>query len=79
MLARGEFALILVSLAAAAGLDARLSPFVAMYVLILAVASPVLAARSGHLAKLFPTRWFPPDYVIGRPAGDLVASPGGGG
>ena len=60
VLARGEFALILVSLAAA-GLDRRLPPFVALYVLILAVASPVLAARSGTLHRLLPERWFPVD------------------
>lgn len=43
--ARGEFALILVTLAAGAGLDPRLGPFVAVYVLVLAVVSPILAAR----------------------------------
>jgi CPA2 family monovalent cation:H+ antiporter-2 len=56
VLARGEFALILVSLAAAAGLDERLAPFVAVYVLVLAVASPVLAANSAKLARIIPAR-----------------------
>lgn len=56
VLARGEFALILVSLAAAAGLDGRLAPFVAVYVLVLAVASPVLAANSAKLARIIPAR-----------------------
>jgi CPA2 family monovalent cation:H+ antiporter-2 len=56
VLARGEFALILVSLAAAAGLDGRLAPFVAVYVLVLAVASPVLAANSARLARIIPAR-----------------------
>ncbi|KPC91227.1 transporter, partial [Streptomyces sp. NRRL F-6602] len=37
LLARGEFALILATMAAAAGLDARLSPFIAGYVLLLAI------------------------------------------
>ncbi|MEZ5133547.1 MAG: cation:proton antiporter [Acidimicrobiales bacterium] len=59
VLARGEFALILVSLAAAAGLDERLAPFVALYVLVLAVASPILASRSGILARRLPERLVP--------------------
>lgn len=66
VLARGEFALILVSLAAAAGLDRRLPPFVALYVLILAVASPVLAARSATLSRALPDRWFPVDAAAPR-------------
>ena len=37
LLARGEFALILATMAAGAGLDERLSPFIAGYVLLLAV------------------------------------------
>ena len=46
LLARGEFALILVALATEAGLDPRLTPFVALYVLVLAVASPIMASQS---------------------------------
>lgn len=57
--ARGEFALILVTLAADAGLDSRLGPFVAVYVLVLAVVSPVLAHRSTAVAALLPARLFP--------------------
>lgn len=49
VLARGEFALILATLAVAAGLDERLVPFVGIYVLTLAVASPILAANSTRL------------------------------
>jgi CPA2 family monovalent cation:H+ antiporter-2 len=59
VVARGEFALILVALAEQAGLDERLAPFVALYVLVLAVASPVLASRSGFLARLLPERLLP--------------------
>jgi len=59
LLARGEFALILVALAAGAGLDARLQPFVALYVLVLAVASPILASRSQRLARFIPKRVCP--------------------
>ena len=58
--ARGEFSLILASLAVTAGLDARLGSFVAGYVLILAIAGPLLAARSGLLARVIPERLLGP-------------------
>ncbi|RBM24079.1 cation:proton antiporter [Streptomyces sp. PT12] len=54
LLARGEFALILATMAAAAGLDSRLSPFIAGYVLILAVVAPLAAGRSHWLARCLP-------------------------
>jgi len=54
VLARGEFSLILASLALAAGLDARLGPFTGLYVLILAVLGPILASRSHLVARLLP-------------------------
>lgn len=54
ILGRGEFSLILATLAIAAGLDARIGPFVALYVLILAVLSPLLAANSQHIARRVP-------------------------
>lgn len=54
--ARGEFALILVTLAIGAGLDPRLQPFIAVYVLVLAVVSPILADRSKQLVDLLPIR-----------------------
>lgn len=69
--ARGEFALILVTLAAGAGLDDRLAPFVAVYVLVLAVVSPILAHRSAAVARLLPARLVPdpaPDEVRRPPA-----------
>lgn len=51
---RGEFALILATLAAAAGLDQRLTPFAGLYVLSMAVIGPVLAVNSEKLgAALF--------------------------
>ena len=53
-LARGEFALILGALAVAAGLDGRIAGFVALYVLVLAVASPILATRSTAMSRLIP-------------------------
>ena len=54
LLARGEFALILATMAAAAGLDNRLSPFIAGYVLILAIIAPLIAGKSHWLAQLLP-------------------------
>jgi CPA2 family monovalent cation:H+ antiporter-2 len=59
ILGRGEFSLILATLATAAGLDARIGPFVALYVLVLAVLGPLLAARSGAFARLLPAALFP--------------------
>lgn len=56
ILGRGELSLILATLATAAGLDARIAPFVGVYVLVLAVVGPVLAARSATLARLVPRR-----------------------
>ena len=49
----------LVSLATAAGLDDRLGPFVALYVLTLAVASPLLASRAEVFARVIPQRACP--------------------
>jgi CPA2 family monovalent cation:H+ antiporter-2 len=73
LVARGEFALILAAMAAGAGLDARLAPFIAGYVLVLAVLGPVVAGRAHLLAGAL------------RAAGRLlpgttapVALPGGG-
>jgi CPA2 family monovalent cation:H+ antiporter-2 len=59
VMARGEFSLILASLAVAAGLDGRLGPFTAGYVLVLAVAGPLAASRSHLLARRLPGRLFP--------------------
>jgi CPA2 family monovalent cation:H+ antiporter-2 len=57
VLGRGEFSLILATLAAAAGLDDRIGPFVAGYVLILAFAGPLLASRSDAIARRIPPRF----------------------
>jgi CPA2 family monovalent cation:H+ antiporter-2 len=56
LLSRGEFSLILATLAIGAGLDERVAPFIALYVLVLALVGPVLAARSGRLALVLPNR-----------------------
>lgn len=62
VLARGEFSLIVAALAITAQLDDRIGPLVAGYVLILAIGSPLLAANTKFLARLFPPRF------IGRAA-----------
>ncbi|MGK5529572.1 cation:proton antiporter [Streptomyces sp. URMC 129] len=54
LLARGEFALILATMAAGAGLDERLSPFIAGYVLVLAVIAPLAAGRAHWTARILP-------------------------
>jgi CPA2 family monovalent cation:H+ antiporter-2 len=43
---RGEFVLILATLAVGAGLDSRLTPFAGLYVLIMAILGPLMAANS---------------------------------
>ncbi|MET0825575.1 MAG: cation:proton antiporter [Acidimicrobiales bacterium] len=53
LVSRGEFALILVALAIPAGLDARLAPFAAGYVLVLALGGPLLAANPRWLATAY--------------------------
>lgn len=53
---RGEFALILATLAAAGGLDARLTPFAGLYVLIMAIVGPLLAVNSERIGSLFRRR-----------------------
>lgn len=63
LVARGEFALILGAMAASAGLDARLAPFIAGYVLVLAVLGPVAAGRAHLLARALGSR-------RARPSGD---------
>jgi CPA2 family monovalent cation:H+ antiporter-2 len=76
ILGRGEFSLILATLAAAAGLDDRIGPFVALYVLILAVLGPLFAARSPAFARLLPHRLFPERQRPAR-AMSIPGPPGG--
>ncbi|HEY8543791.1 MAG TPA: cation:proton antiporter [Acidimicrobiales bacterium] len=65
---RGEFSLVLATLAVAAGLDRHIGPFVAVYVLVLAVAGPILATQTRRLSRLLPARLFPPVVVEPVPA-----------
>ena len=54
---RGEFVLILATLAVGAGLDPRLTPFAGLYVLVMAIIGPVLAVNSERMgAVIFRTR-----------------------
>jgi CPA2 family monovalent cation:H+ antiporter-2 len=54
---RGEFALILATLATTAGLDSRLTPFAGLYVLSMAIIGPILAVNSERIgAAVFRTR-----------------------
>lgn len=53
---RGEFALILATLATAGGLDARLTPFAGLYVLVMALIGPILAVNSERIGALFRRR-----------------------
>jgi CPA2 family monovalent cation:H+ antiporter-2 len=56
VLGRGEFSLILATLAVSAGLDARIGPFVALYVLVLAILGPILAGLSPTLGRRLDAR-----------------------
>ncbi|SMG53901.1 cation:proton antiporter [Paenibacillus aquistagni] len=51
VMARGEFTIIVANLGLAAGLSPVLKPFSALYVLILAIAGPLLAKESKHIYK----------------------------
>lgn len=53
LVARGEFSIIIVNLAIAGGLMSVLQPFAALYVLILASVSPLLAKESERIHELF--------------------------
>ncbi len=84
VLARGEFSLILASLAVVAGLDGRLGPFAAAYVLVLAIAGPLAASRS-HLLATFMARRLPRRVFVralpsdvGSPPPPLPPAPTGG-
>lgn len=62
VMARGEFTIIVANLGISAGLMPLLKPFSALYVLILAIAGPLLAKESKHiynfLSKIF--KWKQP-------------------
>jgi CPA2 family monovalent cation:H+ antiporter-2 len=49
---RGEFALILATLSAAAGLEARITAFAGLYVLVMAILGPILAVNAGRIGTV---------------------------
>jgi CPA2 family monovalent cation:H+ antiporter-2 len=49
LMVRGEFSIILAELGAAAGLDSILTAFTALYVLILAIAGPIMAKETTNI------------------------------
>jgi len=52
IVSRGEFSIIVASLAAAGGLAGIIQPFAALYVLILSVLGPLLTRESGRIFRL---------------------------
>ena len=75
LVSRGEFELILASLAVAAGLDSRVAPFAALYVLVLSILSPLFSARSFVLAQWLPRRWFAPQVALETASGPPPSEP----
>lgn len=71
VLTRGEFSLVLASLALAAGLDRRLGSFAAGYVLVLAVLGPVAVSSSARLSRLLPRRLLPETAATADRAGAI--------
>jgi len=67
VLGRGEFSLILATLAVGAGLDARIGPFVALYVLVLAILGPLLAGLSPTIGRRFLPRPKPEPEPVPTP------------
>ncbi|MEJ3404385.1 cation:proton antiporter [Rathayibacter sp. YIM 133350] len=58
---RGEFALILATLSLGAGLDDRITPFAGLYVLVMSILGPILAANSERIgAAILPKKKTPP-------------------
>jgi len=55
ILARGEFSLIMAAFALEAGLDARIGPFAAGYVLLLALGAPILAVHAPRFGEWLET------------------------
>ena len=73
---RGEFALILATLAAGAGLDSRLTPFAGLYVLIMAIVGPVLAVNSERFGGwLFGGRFSRRRAVVAGQGGEPLVDP----
>lgn len=78
VLTRGEFSLILATLAVSAGLDPRIGAFAAGYVLVLAVVGPIAASWSTIFSRVIPGRLFrsAPATYDSTPALDLDVGAG---
>jgi len=72
---RGEFALILATLATGAGLDPRLTPFAGLYVLVMSLVGPVLTVNSERITGLLYRR---SDRRIAALAATIGSSASGG-
>ncbi|GAA3387591.1 cation:proton antiporter [Cryptosporangium minutisporangium] len=59
VLTRGEFSIVLGTLAIGAGLDSRVAAFAAGYVLVLAIIGPLAVVRTEWLAQFVPSRLLP--------------------
>ncbi len=70
---RGEFALILATLSLSAGLDERIQPFAGLYVLIMAVSGPILAANSEKIGAVILGKNRKKRAVQARPRDPLLA------
>ncbi|HMH58428.1 MAG TPA: hypothetical protein VK537_04540, partial [Galbitalea sp.] len=71
---RGEFALILVTLATAAGLDPRLTPFAGLYVLVMSIIGPILTVNSERITSaLFRGRHRTPEPVVDSGVQEAIA------
>lgn len=70
VVSRGEFSIVVASLAAAGGLMQVLQPFAALYVLILAILGPVLTRQSHAISR---TLFRLADAARRKPAGERAA------
>jgi CPA2 family monovalent cation:H+ antiporter-2 len=71
---RGEFALILATLATGAGLDPRLTPFAGLYVLVMSIIGPVLTVNSERITSaLFRGRRRTPEPAVDSSVQEAIA------
>jgi CPA2 family monovalent cation:H+ antiporter-2 len=68
VLTRGEFSIVLGTLAIGAGLDSRVAAFAAGYVLVLAIIGPLAVVRTSSLARLVSPRLLSAAVPPGAPA-----------
>ncbi|MBN1174866.1 MAG: cation:proton antiporter [Micromonosporaceae bacterium] len=66
MVPRGEFNIVIAGLAVSAGIEPRLGPLAAAYVLILAVVGPLIARAAGVLVHRSARRQAPPEGSVAQ-------------